>query len=226
MKKGLLKIQWEDIKHYTDEEITYFLFLEGKDYNAISKIRNISKETVQKHIIDGKIKYGFLAKSKNEKELLINISKAGKLDKLDIIKSLDLNMKEKLIQYIKQNYVDMYGKEKETAIWIIGELKDTSCNNILVKASVHKFVNVRRMAVSAMGKIQDIKFEMSLIRALEDENSQVVTYSIKALTKINSQKAYKKIQKIYLDSQKEYIKKAAGIYLDNINLQLDKEEVR
>ncbi|WP_027626633.1 HEAT repeat domain-containing protein [Clostridium lundense] len=219
MEKGLLKVQWEDIDNYSQEEITYFLFLEGKSLEAICKIRNINREVAQKHIIDGKIKYGFLAKSKDEGELLRNISKAGKLDKLDIINSLEEAMKIKLIEYIRKNYVEMYAKEKETAVWIIGELNEESCKDILVKASVHKFINVRRMAISAMGKLEDKTLEMPLIRALEDNNSQVILYAIKALTKIKSLKAKEKINCILNNSDKDYLKRAAEIYMNEMELK-------
>lgn len=218
MKKGLLQVNWNDIEKYSQEDITYFLFLEGKSMEAISKIRGLSRDTVQTHIINGKINYGFFAKSENEKQLIRNISKAGKLDKLSLLKTLNEDLKDKLIKYIRNNYVDMYAKEKETAIWIIGELKEKSCNDILLKASVHKFTNVRRMSISAMGKIADLNFEVPLIRALEDENSQVVLYAIKALKKINSKRAIDKIEKICNSSDKDYIKKAASVYLEDINL--------
>lgn len=221
MKKGLLKVQWDDIDKYSQEEITYFLFLEGKSLEAICKIRNINREVAQKHIIDGKIKYGFLAKSKDEGELLKNISRAGKLDKLVIINSLEEAMKIKLIEYIRKNYVEMYPKEKETAIWIIGELKEKSCEDIIIKASVHKFVNVRRMAISAMGKLEDISLEVPLMRALEDDNSQVILYAIKALTKVNSLRAKEKINYILNNSNKDYLKRAAEIYMEEIELKSD-----
>ncbi|GAA0718549.1 HEAT repeat domain-containing protein [Clostridium malenominatum] len=214
MNKGLINLQWDKIESYSEEEITYFLFLEGKGIEAICKIRNITKEIAQSHIIEGKIKYGILAKSENEKELLRNISKAGKNDKLEIINSIGEGMKNNLINYIKNNYVEMYPKEKETAIWIIGELKEISCKDILLKASVHKFVNVRRMAISAMSKIEDISLEMPLIRALEDENPQVVLYAITGLSKLNSEKAYDKIKVILETSPKEYLKRAALKYME------------
>ncbi|MBU5485525.1 HEAT repeat domain-containing protein [Clostridium sp. MSJ-11] len=217
MNKGLINIQWEKVEEYSEEEITYFLFVEGKTLDAICKIRNINKETAKRHIIEGKIKYGILAKSENEEELLKNISRAGKGDKLEIINSLEKEMKSKLISYIKNNYVEMYPKEKETAIWIIGELKEISCNDILLKSSVHKFVNVRRMAISAMGKIGDKSLELPLMRALDDENPQVVLYAINGLIKIKSEKAYDKINNILVNTSKEYIKRAALRYMDEIN---------
>lgn len=217
MSLGFVKVNWDDIDLYSNEEITYFLFLEGKSINAICKIRNLDKSIVQKHIVEGKIKYRLLARSSNEKELIHNISKAGKMDKLDIINSLDEDTKNRLIQYIKNNYVDMYSRDKETAIWIIGELKEIGCNEILTKASVHKFVNVRRMAISAMRKINDKSFERALIRALEDENPQVLLYAIKGLAEIKSDFAKGKILDILQKTDKEYLKKACEVFLSGKN---------
>jgi len=111
----------------------------------------------------------------------------------------------------------MYPKDKQAAVWILGELKDEEGIDILLKASVHKFINIRRMAVSALGKIGSIKGEAILIRALEDENSQVVTYAIKALKKLKSIKAKGKIIYIKNTTDKDYILKAVDEYLQEIN---------
>lgn len=212
LDNGLLNIQWNNINELRSEDITYFLFLEGKSIDSLSKIRNIDRETIQKHIIEGKIKYGILAKSKNMKELFKEISISGKQDKIDTIMSLDENIKKGLVEYIKEDYFNMLIKEKEAAVWMLGELKDFSSLDILSKASVHKMVNIRRMAVSAMGKVGNIEAEDALIRALKDENNQVVMYAIKALSKIGSKKAETKVKNIYNEADKQYIKTAAEEY--------------
>lgn len=216
MKKGLVKFQWNDIESYSDEDITYFLFMEGKNIESISRIRNIDRTTVQNHIIEGKIKYRFLAKSKNSEEFFNVIKEAGKRDKIEVLNSLDDYNKKKLIKFIRDNYTDMYPKDKEAAVWILGELKNVDSLDILIKASVHKFVNIRRMAVSAMGKIESEKCETALIRALEDENSQVVMYAIKALEKIKSKNAKNKIEHIKNTTDKHYLKSASERYLESI----------
>jgi hypothetical protein len=213
MINGLVDYNWDDIENYNDSQISYFLFLEGKSIDVISKIRNISREEVQRHIIDGKIKYRFLAKSKNSEELLITISKAGKNDKQLLLSNLDEKNREALLDHIRNNYVEMHSKDKETAIWLVGELRDINSKDILIKASVHKFVNVRRMAVSAMGKIDDKIFENALKRALEDENPQVISYALKALIKMKNINAKDKVQKLLAASDKEYIKKLCEEYL-------------
>lgn len=216
MKKGLVRFEWNDIEKYTEEEITYFLFVEGKNIDSICRIRNIDRTTAQNHIIEGKIKYRFLAKSQNSKEFFMSISKAGKQDKMLVLSSLDEENKSKLIKFIRKNYADMYPKDKETAVWILGELKETEGIDILMKASVHKFVNIRRMAVSAMGKIQNSKCEVALIRALDDENPQVIMYAIKALDKIKSTNVMDKIEYIKNNSDKKYLREAAEKFLNGV----------
>ena len=210
---GLVDIDWQCISKYSEEEISYFLFLEGKTMEAICKIRNLDNAIVQKHIIDGKIKYRFLVQSNGTEELFKSIAKAGKEDKVHFLNSLDDENKNKLTGLIKTGYAEMLPKDKEAAVWILGELKEASCLDILIKASVHKYINVRRMAVSAMGKMGDERAEGALLRALTDENPQVISYAIKSLGKIKSEKAITKIKYIYDNTDKKYILDAAQKFL-------------
>ncbi|MDF2882263.1 MAG: lyase [Clostridiaceae bacterium] len=222
---NLFHIHWDKIHDIKEEDITYYLFLENKPIEAICKIRGLDIETVKSHILYGKIKYGTLVKSKNEKELIKNISLKAKEEKRDILETLQEENKAKLMEYIKSTYADMEPKEKEAAVWIIGELKAESCLNILARASVHKFVNIRRMAVSAMGKIGDKSSEAALIRALDDSNPQVVTYAIKALIKIKSYNAKGKIEEIINSSgSKEYVKGNAKRFLELCNKDFNAED--
>jgi HEAT repeats len=213
LKKGLVDVDWLCISKYSHEEISYFLFLEGKTMEAICKIRNLDNAIIQKHIIDGKIKYRFLVHSNDTDELFKSIAKAGKEDKIVFLNSMSEDNKNKLTSLIKTSYVEMHPKDKEVAVWIIGELKEKSCLNILVKASVHKYINVRRMAVSAMGKMGDTRAEGALLRALVDENPQVVSYAIKSLGKIKSEKAIIQIKYIYENTDKKYIIDSAQNFL-------------
>jgi HEAT repeat protein len=219
MKKGLVEFNWDEIDNYSEEEITYFLFVEGKSIESIAKIRNIHRATVQNHIIEGKVKYGFLAKSKNSEELFKVISKAGKRDKVEVLNSLSNDNKIKLIEFIRSNYTEMYPKDKEAAVWMLGELRNEGSLDILTKASVHKFVNIRRMAVSAMGKIESPSSEIALLRALDDENSQVVMYAIKALQILKSIRAKDKIINIKNTTEKTYLKEAAEKYLEYLDFE-------
>jgi HEAT repeat protein len=217
LKKGLIDIDWQCIGKYSQEEISYFLFLEGKTMEAICKIRNLDNAIVQKHIIDGKIKYRFLVKSNDTNELFKSIAVAGKEDKIQFLNSMDQDNKNKLTTLIKTRYGEMYPKDKEAAVWILGELKEVSCLDILIKASVNKSVNIRRMAISAMGKLGDVRAEEALLRSLSDENPQVISYAIKSLGKIKSEKAIVKIKYLYENIDKRYIIDAAQNFLSLMN---------
>ena len=220
MKMGLVELNWNDIEKYSEEDITYFLFIEGKNIDSICKIRNLDRTTVQNHIIEGKIKYRFLARSKNTEELFIEITKAGKRDKQELLSSFDEENKNKLLNFIINSYPKMNSKHKEIAVWILGELKEAKGLGILVKASVNNIVNVRRMAISAMGKLENESCEMPLIRALEDSNPQVISYAIKALQKLNSIKAKEKIILLKDSTDKSYVIKAADEYLSSLEEKL------
>jgi HEAT repeat protein len=213
LDKGLVKFDWNDTANLCDSDITYFLALEGKSIDAICKIRRLEREEAQRHIIEGKIKYRYLVKSKSEDELFKTLCNTPKQDKLSVLASLNDESRERLIEYIRTEYANMQSKSKETALWIIGELKAKAVMDILMKSIVHKHVNIRRMAVSALGKLEDKTGEIALLRALEDENSQVVMYAIKSLAKINSERALIKIKNIYVTTEKDYLRRAAEEFI-------------
>ena len=215
MKKGLLNIDWNNTPSLSSDDISYFLFLEGKSIETISVIRNMDKGIIQNGIINGKIKYRLLAKANNSPELFQTISLAGKDDKLQLLKDLDEENKNGLANFIKEGYQAFPIKEKEAAVWMLGELKKQDCYDILAKASVNKSVNLRRMAVSALGKMEDIKVESILLRALEDDNPQVIQYAIRALQKVRSIKGKKRIQNIIETTDKDYLKRAAEDYISS-----------
>ncbi|MBC8063022.1 MAG: HEAT repeat domain-containing protein [Clostridiaceae bacterium] len=213
MKKGLLNIDWNNIASFSSDDISYFLFLEGKSIETISLIRNMDKGIIQNGIINGKIKYRLLARANNSPELFQTISMAGKDDKLQLLKDLDEENKNGLVSFIKESYQAFPIKEKETAVWMLGELKKQDCYDILAKASVNKSVTLRRMAVSALGKMEDIRVESILLRALEDDNPQVIQYAIKALQRVKSIKGKERINEIINSSDKDYLKRAAEEYI-------------
>lgn len=215
MKSGLLNIDWKDTVSLSSDDISYFLFLEGKSIEAISLIRNIDKGIIQNEIINGKIKYRLLAKANNSPELFQRISEAGKDDRLQLLKDLDEKNKSGLSSFIKEAYQAFPIKEKEAAVWLLGELKNGDCYDILAKASVNKSVNLRRMAVSALGKMEDIKVESILLRALEDDNPQVIQYAIRALQKVKSKRGKDRIDEIIKTTDKEYLIRAAEDYISS-----------
>lgn len=221
MSTGLVKYDWNFIENYSDEEISYFLSLEGKSIEAICKIRNLDRAIVQKHLINCKIKYRFLVKSESSSDLFKSLILAAKEERILVLNSLDRVNKEKLIHFLVKNYMELGLKDKEAAIWIMGELKSNVTVDILIKATVNNHVNIRRMAISALGKIGDSRAERALIRALEDKNPQVISYAVKSLQKISSGEADDKIRVLFNSTDKEYIKKACENYIN----QRENEEI-
>ncbi|GAA0177308.1 HEAT repeat domain-containing protein [Clostridium sediminicola] len=205
MKKGLIEFNWKYIDSYSEEDISYFLFLEGKSIDTISRIRNLDKSIIQKHIINGKIKFRYFIKNNSIDEFFRTINSASKDEKSLIVQNLNIVIQKKLIKYINENYADFSPNEKQKAVWILGELKDPDSLKVLIKASVNKIVNVRRMAISAMNKLNDSKCEEHLIRALYDENPQVVLYSIKGLQNLHSNKAIEHVIKLKNIWKKDYL---------------------
>lgn len=218
MKDSLLKVDWGKSDTFSDEDISYYLYLEGKSAEAISRIRGTNRETVRSHIINGKIKYGMIAGCSGLDELFRKIANSPKADKVGALECLDSELKSALVEYIARNYSLMRSLEKETAVWILGETKLREGYGTLRKALVHNHINIRRMAVSAMGKICDMYFEAALIKALEDENPQVVSYAIKALDKLGSKAAFGRIKEIYENADKDYVKYAAENYFEGRKL--------
>ena len=210
---GFININLDNLHEATEEEITYYLFLNGYSVKNLMAIRRLPKEEIQRHIVEGKMKYKVIEKTNNSKELLDKLCKTPKADKIHTLSMLDDDIKSRLIDYIRKNYVNLYSKEKETALWIIGELKAEEAMDVLIKGAVHKFVNVKRMSLSAMAKIGSKKGEAAVLRALEDENPQVVSYAIKALITINPNGYKDKIQKIRMGSRNKGICMACDKYL-------------
>lgn len=217
MNTGLIKYDWNFIENYTNEEISYFLTLEGKSVDAVAKIRNLDRGTVQKHIINCKIKYRYLVKSNSPMELFMSLKDVPKAERLLVLNGLDTVNRERLIHYICTSYMDMELKDKEAAIWVMGEMRSSNFLDLLIKATVNNHVSIRRMAVSALGKLGDIKALRALMRALDDKNPQVVSYAVKSLQKLNCREADEKVKLLYIRTDKAYIKKACEDYFNNAN---------
>ena len=224
MNTGLIKFDWNFIENYSDEEISYFLTLEGKSVDAVARIRNLDRGTVQKHIINCKIKYRYLVKSKSPGELFKSLKDVPKAERLLVLNGLDTVNREKLIHYICSAYMDMELKDKDAAIWVMGEMRSSAAVDILIKATVNNHVNIRRMAVSALGKVGDVKGLRALMRALDDKNPQVVSYAVKSLQKLNCREADEKVSLLYNRTDKAYIKKACEDYMKQANENNEKHE--
>lgn len=213
MKQGLVNIDY-DKSEYGD--ISYFLFLEGKTISEISTIRGIDKNIIENHIINGKIKYRYLIKSRSIYELLTLLLNAGKEDKKETIRNFDKEIKAEFISYVSKYIKNMNYKYKQLVFWIAGELELKELNEFMIKYSSCPDVGVRRMIISAVGKIGDKEAEDILIRTLSDENPQVRLYAVKSLIKLKSKKAVPYVNNLKSIETKEYIIRAIEDYQSTI----------
>lgn len=206
---------WEGFMNMSDGEITFKLYSEGKSVDLIAKIRNLDKGIVQKHLIDYKIKNRYTARIKSPKDLFKIFANANKNDKLKVLQELNHESKDALLNYINTAYTKLNYTDKTTAAWVIGELKAVECATVLKKASVHTATTVRRMAVSAMGKIGDPSLASALMRALEDKNDQVAMYAVNSLRRMRCLEAKGKLISMR-GKRKEYVDRAIDSYLEEI----------
>lgn len=213
MKYGLINIEYDKTEN---QDKSYLLFLEGKTINEISLIRGLDKNIIENQIINGKIKYRYLIKSKNIYELLVLLSNAGKEDKKETIKHFDSIIKNDFITYVNKYIDDLNNKYKQLIFWITGELRLIQLYGLMIKYSKYQDVGVRRMVVSAAGKMGDIQGESILIASLSDENPQVRLYAVKGLEKIKSKKAAACLINMKLNEEKEYIIRAINDYFNSI----------
>lgn len=219
---GFVKISWDDVEKYDDCIITYLLYKEGKSIDIISRIRNISKEKVEKDIIDAKIKLRAIQSGQNKKSLLDRILELSKKERLRFINKEPSERVEMLIKEIRERYGYIKNPEdKASLIWLVGELKDSSLVGLLAKDILHKNGNVRRMVCSALGKIGNERAIPILHKALKDDKPQVRQYAAKALREIGNKDSIALLNQIIKKSyEKDYVKRACLEAVKNINLRL------
>jgi HEAT repeat protein len=207
---NLKQVSWNNIENLDDELITYLLYKEGKSIEAISLIRNISREKVEKDIIDAKIKLRTLKTTKKDqkKTLLDKMLELPKKKRLEFIKNGQPKVLQELYNEIKQRYRYIDNPDdRATVIWIIGELKNSSSISLLSKDVIHYNGNVRRMVCSALGKIGDSRAKPVLHKALQDEKPQVRQYAAKALRDIGDKDTIRLLLKVVNNkSEKDYVK--------------------
>ena len=183
-----MEISWDNINNLEDYFITYLLYREGKDVGKISRIRNISPEEVNDHLIKAKLEVKLNVKEITEdKDILDRFLELDKNSRLVYIESFDenqlLNFKQKLY---KRVLVEKNAEDLMILVWTIGELKDERFLKLLHSISSHRHSDVRRMAYSAMRKISSPKSLSYLHKGLYDSNPQSRQYCAKALGKLGN----------------------------------------
>ncbi len=206
------KVSWDDIEKLDDMYITYFLYKEGKSMEAIERIRNYSREKIEKDIIEAKIQIHSLNSNKQNKDksTLNRLLELSKDERLEYIHDLNSLGKTKLVDEIKNTYKSVNNPEdKMLLIWIIGELRERELINTISKDILNRNGNVRRMVCSALGKMEDSSTKNILHRALKDEKPQVKQYAVKALKNIGDESTIDILKKlIENNNEKKYVKRA------------------
>lgn len=196
---------WKNIKKLKDYEITYFLYLEGKNIETISSIRRLSKEEVENHLIKAKINLY----SPND-DILLKVISMNKNNRVDYLSKLKDTDKKFLVEEIYKRYFSFKNAEdRMILIWLIGELKDTKLLPFLRMELRSNNTNFRRLSCSALGKIKNLQTKSWLEEMLKDKNPQVRQYSIKALSNIGDNDTLIKLNNMKTKSnEKKYVLKS------------------
>lgn len=213
-------VEWKDIDKMEDSEISYLLYMEGKDIRTISKIRNMEKTLVEKQIIECKIKYRAFEGVKNTADIAKRLMRYGRDERISVIGRLSLDEKKQLEEYSRNMLFNCTRDECIFYIWLLGEFKSRESIASIITFLKCNDGNIKRICCSALGKIGTKESEDALINCLNDNKPQVKQYAIKALGKIKSLKALDILKKIAEDkNEKDYIVRAA---LGSINQIIEK----
>lgn len=218
-------ISWDNIDNLKDSEITYILFMEGRDVDTISRIRNKDRNSIERDILECKIKYRATEGSNSPRDILSRLMKCSKDERLIHIKTIGNSDLKAIEKYMIRNLFDCTRDECMFYVWLLGEIKSKDAVQGLITYLKCTDGNIKRMCCSALGKIGDLKSEDSLIGCLGDSKLQVREYAIKALGKLKSEKALPILLNIMNDSsQKEYIIRASKTAINEIQDKGDKIE--
>ncbi len=216
-----MNLTWEDLNQFNedvdvDHLITYLLFQEGKSTDLISKIRNLSKETVQEHILHSKIK---LKKKETTSyhPSFVALLAADKNHRLKLLEGLNQKEKDGLVSYLKKVLPTIDNAEdKMIALWIAGQLKEIILLAEICNEIEHKHGGVRRMVCSALRRIPHKGNLDVLHRGLQDVKPQVRQYAAKALEVIGDEKTVKRLKNLLNNPKEmEYVKRT---YLQTIDI--------
>lgn len=217
-----MKSVWDNIDEMSDSLISYNLFREGKNIYQISKIRNMDQHTIKLHLFEVKkgLSYDLAATDVNQEVLsLEDYLSMSKMQRLECIQKIkDSKNKDKMEKMIAEALINTSNIEDiMVLIWTIGELGLIIFKNRLKYFCSHPHGNIRRMAFSAMGKMELEEFLPYLINGLKDKKPQVRQYAIIAFGKVAREDNLERLYNIINDNEeKEYIKRAAKQSIDQI----------
>lgn len=210
-------VEWKDIENMSDSEITYLLYLEGKDIKTISKIRSMEKSIVEKHIIECKIKYRAFEGVRNTADIAKRLIRYGRDERLSVISKMSDGDKLELQKYARSMLFKSNREECSFYIWLLGEFKSTESIPAIITFLKCSDGNIKRICCSALGKIGSPASEEALLNCLVDNKPQVKQYAIKALGKIKSIRAVPILKKISCgNDEKDYVIRAAVNSIEQI----------
>lgn len=211
------KLSWSQIEEMNDTEITYLLYLEGKDIKTICRIRGIDRVDAERHIIEGKIKYRIFEGTKNTEDVVKRLLKCHKDERQNALKIMQNKELKKLERYALENLYNSTRDECLFYIWLLGEIKSKDAVPAIITFLRCRDGNIKRICCSALGKIGDLRAEDSLMLCLDEKRTQIKEYAIKALGRMKSKKALTNLKKISLDeNERDYIKRAADFAIKEI----------
>lgn len=189
-------------------DIVYNLYKYGMTVQDISNVLGIDINLIQKYILDSKLKTT-LALTNNEtvnENILKNLISIDRTKRNSIIANLSDEGKELLFKEINDYFKNenLNVEDVMSVLWIIGELRTDKFNTILKNKSLSYNGNIKRMAISAMGKVLDPSFEPYLKQCCKDSKPQVRSYAIKAYSKLNSPDKNVFLEKLYLKENVDY----------------------
>lgn len=210
-------LSWKNINLLSDADISYLLYREGKDINAISRIRGIDKSIIEKQIIESKIKYRVNEIGEKPNEIISKLYKYSRKERVLLLEGLSDDKKKEIEEYLLENLFMVNKDECQFYIWLLGELKSKKAIQQIVTFLKCTDGNIKRICCSSLGKIGDISAENALISALSDKRPQVRQYAAKSLGKLKSKRALTYLYKLMEeDSDKNYIVNAAKEAIDMI----------
>lgn len=189
------------------QEESYKLYKQGKTVFEISSILKIDENKVKQHIIDAKLSQS-LTFEPDDQSVLENILLMQKEERLEFLKSIEIDMKNAIISeisvFLKQEKIN--SEDMSMVIWLIGELKIYDFNDYLKKLSFSYNGNIKRMTFSTMGKIYDEEFIPYLKQGCKDNKPQVRSYAIKSFSKYDTDDKVDFLRKIYRNETADYNK--------------------
>lgn len=215
-----MNISWDNIDNLEDYYITYLLYKESRTVSQISKIRNLSTTEINDQLIQAKLEIKAMLKdkvelSKDTIDKFLGLSKSERIDFMDgLNEDRIIDFKRKLYKRIltERNAEDLIA-----LIWTTGELKDDRFLQLLHPLTSHRHSDVRRIAYSALRKIESPKSREYLQRGLYDTNPQTRQYCAKALAKIGNKNSLRMLRQLKSKKQfeKDYVLRA---YEDAIDI--------